>query len=160
MKILVISDVHGDFSKMQSIIDENLDCEIKLYVGDFQTTLEREKELASKFDYVVRGNTDNDYSPLKVLFEIESVKIFMAHGHKYYDGINYVSKLMLAEEAKSKGAILAIHGHDHKASISTEDGVLVFNPGSPSFPRFGSVESYGIIEIKDGNIIDIRNIKC
>ncbi len=160
MRLLVISDVHGDFSKMESIIESNKDCDLKLYLGDFQTSLEHEKELAAKFDYVVRGNTDNDYSPMEVLFEVDGVKIFMVHGHRYYDGVNYVSKLMIAEEAKTKGATLAIHGHDHKASISTEDGVLVFNPGSPSFPRFGSVESYGIIEIESGKIINIENINC
>ncbi len=82
----------------------------------------------------------------------------MTHGDRYFSFTEYVNKGKLAKDAKKNGATLAFHGHDHKASISEHDGVTVFNPGSPSFPRFGAKAAYGLMEIKDGQIINIENV--
>jgi putative phosphoesterase len=45
-----------------------------------------------------------------------------------------------------------VFGHSHQALNMTKDGVLYFNPGSPTDNIFASVNSYGIIEI-DGDSI-------
>lgn len=159
MKILLISDVHGDFSIMEKIIDENKDCDKKIFLGDFQTSKEHQKELSEKFDYVVTGNNDHPgISENTIIFELEGVKIYATHGDRFFTFKEYVSKSKLAKEAKQFGASIALHGHDHKAFISEHNGVTVFNPGSPSYPRFGSKPAYGIIEIKLGEIIKIENI--
>ncbi len=159
MKILLISDVHGDIPKMERIIEDNKDVDIKIFLGDFQVNKYAQQELTNIFDYVVMGN--NDYpniSEKNILVDLDGIKTFMTHGDRYFSFTEYVNKGKLAKDAKLHGATLALHGHDHKASISEHDGVTVFNPGSPSYPRFGSKAAYGIIEIENGSIISIENI--
>ncbi len=159
MKLLLISDVHGDFDIMQKILDENQDADFKFFMGDFQTNKYAEQELANKFDFVVTGNNDHPgISKRELLTEIEGIRIYMTHGDMFFTFKEYVSKDKLAKVAESHGATLAFHGHDHKASISTHGNVTVFNPGSPSYPRFGSKAAYGIIEIENGVVTRIENI--
>ncbi len=159
MKLLLISDVHGDFGIMEKILDQNQDADVRIFLGDFQTSKYAQQELAGKFNHVVTGNNDHPgISEMHLLVEIEGLKIYMTHGDRYFSFKEYVSKSKLAKDAKKHGATLALHGHDHKASISEHDGVTVFNPGSPSYPRFGSKAAYGIIEINDGEITRIENI--
>ncbi len=158
-RIVLISDVHGDFDIMERILESNQDADIKIFLGDFQTNKLAEQELANKFDFVVRGNNDHyGISDANLLTEVEGIRIFMTHGDAYFTFKEYVSKNKLAKAAEKHGATLALHGHDHKASISTHGSVTVFNPGSPSYPRFGSKAAYGIIEIDDGEITKIENI--
>ncbi len=44
-----------------------------------------------------------------------------------------------------RGDIL-LFGHTHVPILKKEDGVIYFNPGSPSFPKSGSPASYGMME--------------
>lgn len=44
-----------------------------------------------------------------------------------------------------RGDIL-LFGHTHVPVLKKEDGVIYFNPGSPSFPKAGSPASYGMME--------------
>ncbi len=159
MKLLLISDVHGDFQTMEKIIEANQDADFKFFMGDFQTNKYAEQELANKFDFVVMGNNDHPgISDKELLVELDGIKIYMTHGDRFFTFKEYVSKDKLAKVAEQHGATLALHGHDHKASISQHGSVTVFNPGSPSYPRFGSKASYGIIEIDNGEITRIENI--
>ncbi len=161
MKILVLADVHGAFEKMEEIMDQNKDCDFTIFAGDFETNKVHEMELEQRFDFVVRGNNDHHgLSPQDLEFEIDGVKFYVAHGDRFFSPTDYVDKEWLAETAHNRGAHIAIHGHDHKAAHDVIEGVHVFNPGSPSQPRFGSVKSYGIIEIENGEIIRIENISC
>ncbi len=159
MKILLLSDVHGRFNVMDKILEENKDVDVKMYLGDFQTSKHKQQELANKFDFVVTGN--NDYpgiSEKNLIVDLDGVKIFMTHGDRYFTMKEYVTKDWIAQDAKKHGATIAIHGHDHKASISEHDGVTVFNPGSPTFPRFGAKAAYGIMEIENGKVTRMENI--
>ncbi len=144
---------------MENIMDSNKDSDVTIFLGDFQVSKLAQQELASRFDYCIQGN--NDYpgiSDRNLLFELDGVKIFATHGERYFSITEYVKKSKVAADAKGHGASLALHGHDHKASISEHDGVIVFNPGSPSYPRFGSQPAYGIIIIENGEIKSIENI--
>ena len=46
---------------------------------------------------------------------------------------------------------VVVYGHTHKSQNKFIDNILYFNPGSTVFPKDGK-ESFGIIEIKEGNI--------
>ncbi len=158
-KVLLISDIHGDVKTMENILELHQDADVKIFLGDFQVSRVAQENLASLFDYVVQGN--NDYpgiSEKSILVDIDGVKTFMDHGTYYMTLIHYVDRKKLAVKAKSLGATLALHGHNHKAEISDIDGVTVFNPGSPSYPRFGSKAAYGVILIENGEITSIENI--
>ena len=51
----------------------------------------------------------------------------------------------IADAAKKEGCIAALFGHTHVAVNAEENGIRIFNPGSPTYPRDGSDGSYGII---------------
>ncbi len=159
MKILAIADIHGDTKIMEKILEDNQDADLRIFLGDFEVSQFAQQELANKFDYVVTGN--NDYpgiSEKTLVVDFDGVKAFLTHGEKYFTLREYVTKGWLAEDALLNGAKLAIHGHDHKGQVSKHRGVTVFNPGSPSYPRFESKASYGIIEVENGKIKRIENI--
>lgn len=158
-KVLLISDIHGDIKIMEKILELHQDADVKIFLGDFQVSKQAQASLSSLFDYVVRGNNDHPgISEDSLLVDIDGVKTFMDHGTYYMSLIHYVDRKKLAAKAKSLGATLALHGHNHKAEVSVIDGVTVFNPGSPSFPRFGSKAAYGLIFIDEGELISAENI--
>ncbi|MCL2456121.1 MAG: metallophosphoesterase family protein, partial [Defluviitaleaceae bacterium] len=77
-------------------------------------------------------------------------KILLTHGNKL--GVK-VGIDRLAYYAREKGANAIFYGHTHFPICVTVGGILVLNPGSPSFPRGGSLASYAIVEIlPDGEI--------
>lgn len=53
-----------------------------------------------------------------------------------------------------RGDVL-IFGHTHVPVLKKEDGVIYFNPGSPSYPKGGSPASFGLI---DGSTISLRRL--
>ena len=53
-----------------------------------------------------------------------------------------------------RGDIL-FFGHTHVYMLKTADGVVYFNPGSPSFPKNGNPPTYGVM---DGLRLEIRKL--
>jgi len=45
-----------------------------------------------------------------------------------------------------------VFGHSHKAINIKKDGIIFFNPGSPTDSIFAPYKSYGIIEVGDKTI--------
>ena len=69
----------------------------------------------------------------------------MQHGHMY--GVS-MSTDMLKEEARSRGAQVAMFGHTHRPWLEIGSDVTVLNPGSLSYPRQeGRKPSFLIMEI-------------
>ena len=54
----------------------------------------------------------------------------------------------LEHEARERKADVALFGHTHIAHDEYIDGVRLFNPGSLGFGK-----SFGVIEVKDGQVI-------
>ena len=53
---------------------------------------------------------------------------------------------------------MLVFGHSHQPMNEIKDGILHFNPGSPTDKIFAPFNSYGILEINDkinGKIIKI-----
>ncbi|HHZ00978.1 MAG TPA: metallophosphoesterase [Tissierellia bacterium] len=154
MKILVISDSHNVIldSQIEDIKKEG-PFDLLIHCGDkygdaakFGEKLNIEKILN------MPGNCDFDYnflgSKLSITEEIEGKKFFITHGHMYFVKTD-LSKLM-AYARKNKIDVV-VYGHTHKSQNKFIDNILYFNPGSTVFPKDGKA-SFGIIEIKEGNI--------
>lgn len=152
MKIIVISDTHGLVSDSYlSKVREVNDAEILIHVGD---TTKDAKEIADelKLDLVnVKGNCDYKDMSTEEIIEIELAgkNFFITHGDKM--GIKGTLEVIKYESGKNNADVV-IFGHTHKPFKEIIDGVLYFNPGSPSCPRENSKRSFGVIEIKDGDI--------
>jgi putative phosphoesterase len=50
------------------------------------------------------------------------------------------------------GARAVVYGHSHSPCNSDEDGLLLFNPGSPTWPRRAAWPSMGILWIHKGEV--------
>lgn len=152
IKILLISDIHGNVRALENIIKNN-EHDYSILAGDFTC----DDSIINRYvTYAVRGNNDWDSSLKGELdFTIEGINFHLEHGHligSYFQLDNY--EFMHKALIKSKANIL-VHGHTHIPKIFTYDEGIVINPGSPSQPRGGHNPSYAIIKIDEN-----KNVEC
>ena len=127
-KLLVISDTHGNSKGVAELLPLIAENDFVIHLGDGAGDMRDIYEAYPEKIYSCAGNCDF-FSPLPEdgVLEIEYLKIYYCHGHKF--GVkSELSKL--AEAAKAKGADIVLYGHTHKALISEVDGVTMINPGT------------------------------
>ena len=159
MRILAISDTHSQtLPKMLQNEIHNVD--IVVHVGDFcdmevLSRLKKDKEVKAVF-----GNMDGlelrQALPRQAIFRCEEVTIGLVHGEGAPDKIEErVGKMF---EGQSVDAI--IFGHSHAPFNKVINGILFFNPGSPTDTIRSPYLSYGILEVKGksikGQIVKIK----
>ena len=131
MKILLISDVHGDQKRLEAVHDYHLNA------GDLCLN---EKQFDSGKMIIVKGN--NDFfmdAPYFRVFEIDGVKIMLTHGH--HEGVKR-GLTALVEKAKQHHVQFCIFGHTHERFLKNIEGITFVNPGA-----LGDYEhSYAIYE--------------
>jgi hypothetical protein len=150
MKILVLSDTHGDIEKAKEVIKKHKDIDLIIHCGDFIYDALELQKTTSKEIIMVKGNCDgargdNDYIKYKTPYGY----LLIAHGHQY--GVKR-SYLNITYKAKETECVCAVFGHTHMPYIGESDGIKLFNPGSLSRPSDGSNGSYGIIISEEDNI--------
>jgi putative phosphoesterase len=145
MKVLVLSDIHGDVQTFNAICDyEAADYVISLGDSELSPT-----EL-SAVDTLIHGNAYLDVGrPLEVK-PLNGLKIVMTHGH-----LEHVQKsderliqLLIAHEAH-----LIMHGHTHVPRFMAHKNGYLFNPGAIYGPRGGHPASYGVLTISKNRFI-------
>ena len=160
MRILVISDTHGNMSTVHRVIKDIRDkIDAVIHCGDIvEDAMEMKIRYADLNVYNVRGNCDYGSSAASEdIFVLGGKKIFVTHGDLY--GVNWSSDRLCYRGAEL-GADICLYGHTHIPNIEYYNGMVIMNPGSPSRPRGGSTYSYGIIKIEDGLITpSLVNIK-
>lgn len=103
--------------------------------------------------HAVAGNNDpadllRRFGKRRIL-EFGSVRIGVVHGH---DGAGR-STLARAQNAFADERVDAVlFGHSHIPYCEHHDGVLYFNPGSPTDRRRQRQFSYGILHLRGSNI--------
>jgi len=155
MKIGIISDTHipATRHKLSAELLHALEgCDMIIHAGDIIElwVLEDLKKI-SKVEAVC-GNMDSrkvrSSLPEKKTLNLEGKKICLMHGY----GNPVILVKTLKNELLSQKPDIIIFGHSHKAMNESIDGVLFFNPGSPTDTVFAPYRSYGTIEIKNGEI--------
>jgi len=146
MKLVIISDTHGEIDKSIEILKSLSDVDLFIHLGDYSKDA-KEIQIKTGIDMInVKGNcdiNDNEVSEEEII-EVKGKRIFLTHGHRYnikwgLDNLYYRARELEVD------AIL--FGHIHQP-VNIDDGdILIFNPGSISKPRGGSKKSYGIITI-------------
>ncbi|NMA86763.1 MAG: metallophosphoesterase [Tissierellia bacterium] len=159
MRIFVISDTHGRTDRIISKIKQMEEPDLIIHLGDYvEDGLKIEEETYVE-TIIVKGNGDYFHTEFNEdeLLTINNKKVFISHGHNYnvqYGEDNIIYK------ALELGADLILFGHTHVPRLFEEAGILVMNPGSPTFPRgFRGSKTFGIIEIDEeisGEIIEIE----
>ena len=152
MKILVISDTHGDIDKAEEVIKGNANIDLVIHLGDYFRDAQK---LSSLFPEIpieyIYGNSDFMIGdvPAEKILEYKGKKIFITHGHKYSVKWDYEKLYKKAEEMEVD---LLLFGHTHVADLVKRDNYTIVNPGSISDPRENSGESYAIIELDEQKV--------
>ena len=137
MKVLVISDTHGDDRNVIAALVREMPIDALLHLGD---SMEDEDEFALCVAgedipvYMVGGNCDfyHDHPRSRVV-ELAGHRIFMTHGH--LEQVDWGTG-DLAVAALSNQCDIALYGHTHVPDLDDSDRhLLIGNPGSLSYPR-------------------------
>lgn len=148
MRILVVSDSHGETQKLKEVIRTQPTAEVVIHLGDSEINLGTiSSEFPEKMFLAVRGNCDYASDlPLTEEREFEGVKLFFAHGHT----LGVKSGLERAKAAaRNCGAQVLLYGHTHRAATDYEDGLYIMNPGALKGFRAG----YGTLDITEQGVV-------
>lgn len=143
MKVLVVSDSHGDREILVELIERYKDKVDQIFhCGDSE--LEATDSVWDSM-MTVRGNMDfTDEYKLTQIADVKNERIFMAHGHRF--NVNY-SMQALVYAAEAENADYAFFGHTHQAKSEKINNMIVLNPGSISEPRgHYQVPTYAIVK--------------
>ena len=147
MRIGVKSDTHIPVTTDKlpaGLLDALGGCDLILHAGDLiDLNVINELKKVSKVE-AVRGNMDQqDTLENKKTLNIAGKKICLMHG---YGSPKKLTEILKKEFSDQKPDII-VFGHSHAPMNQCIDGVLFFNPGSPTDTVFAPYRSYGIIEI-------------
>jgi hypothetical protein len=151
MKVGVISDTHipNRAKKIPGkIIELFSDAALILHAGDIvDNSVIEELETIAKVE-VVKGNMDKPDVPfpVKKVLNVEALRIGLIHGFGSPFGIRNRIRKEFDE------IDIIVYGHSHKPYNKTENGVLFFNPGTPTDKIFAIYNSVGILEIKGDGV--------
>ena len=153
MKILVLSDTHGDTNKAEEAIKNNREVNLIIHLGDYFRDAQKLSSMFPEipFEYIY-GNSDFmiEDVPAEKMLEVEGKRIFITHGHRYSVKWDYDKLYRKAEELNVD---MLLFGHTHIADMIEKESYCILNPGSTSDPRDDSNESYAIIEIVNGKVV-------
>ena len=151
MKILIMSDSHGNITNMlTAVISESPD--MILHLGDHHTDC---RVLRERFPDIplraVKGNCDRAGELEMDEFICEYLRIMMVHGHRF--NVKY-SLDALITNAMYKNVDILLYGHTHIAQAGEFEGMHIINPGS-----VGQSGSYCVLEIENGKVsYEIKNL--
>lgn len=145
MKILVLSDSHGDKYLLERIIKKESNVDMIIHLGDGNDEFE-DILLNSKItNYSVAGNCDFEtIAPYTKIINAAGIRIFIAHGHTF-DVKETYNKII--KTAKSENADICLFGHTHMQYKSVIDDMIVLNPGAVNY-----FNDYAVIKIINSNI--------
>jgi hypothetical protein len=157
VKIIVISDTHGQINDIIKAINEMSGIDLIVHLGDNTKDAVNIKSQTNIEMINVKGNCDflDNSTNEDKLIKIKDKRIFLTHGHRY--GVKYGLN-NLYYKAKEINADIVLFGHTHIPLSVNHDGIIFFNPGSITMPRGISKRSYGIIEVSDQIRCELKNL--
>lgn len=155
MKFLVMSDNHGQYDLVKTIVSQwRNQVDYLFHTGDSE--FPADDSIWSNFDGVVAGNMDfyPGYKQVDVV-ETSVGRVGLVHGHHH--GVNYGLQgiAQLAEENQIR---FMFYGHTHILYADIIGNVLFANPGSLSVSRGRRPEkTFMIVEMdKADGLIDVK----
>ena len=128
MKILVLSDTHGDTWRLREIFSRERGFSLCVFLGDGERDLEPFFPMPDVPLLAVRGNCDFGSSlPSKLVTEEGGRTLFLTHGHEQL--VKY-GLSTLRSAAREANASVALYGHTHVPVQDYDDGLYLCNPGS------------------------------
>jgi putative phosphoesterase len=156
MRLLVISDTHGNFPLAFKACSVAEPFDALVHLGDGGDDAALLENVLDEEVIRVAGNCDfGSSSPRELLWECAGKKMLLVHGDAYgvKNGLGRLEK-----RAREVGADAVLFGHTHRATVTTLSGILAVNPGTlmhtSQQTTFATVEitSHGIT----ADLFDIR----
>ncbi|PTX59353.1 hypothetical protein C8P63_11248 [Melghirimyces profundicolus] len=143
MRVLIVSDSHGDAGLVKSVVERER-ADHLIHCGDFCTGRDR---LPSGPLTVVRGNCDWEEVPEEAWWDGGGHRFYVTHGHRRQV---QSSLLPIRYRAEENGAGIVCFGHTHFPVCEQSERVLLINPGSLVAPRGFPSPSYAVLETGRG----------
>ena len=139
----VISDTHGRIPSGITTVFRKVD--LIIHAGDIgdETVLNTLSKIAPVI--AVRGNMDFGHWA-RLLPETELIQM----GPMVLKVVHIADRLSPASEGT--GFKVVISGHTHRPEVYEKNGITFVNPGSASYPKFGSPGSAAMIRISNNNL--------
>lgn len=142
MKILLVSDTHGDIESLNKVYMINPDCDYYFHLGDSCLSSTYIKNFLC-----IKGNCDFENFVLKKDISINEVRFHLEHGNLIYPN--------LKKYLENIDCDVFLFGHTHCKMCEKINDKIVINPGSLTRPRDDYKGSYAIITFDN-----LKNIKC
>ena len=163
MRIVVVSDTHMPYRARElppRLVEELRNCQGILHAGDWTDWSVYERFAAFAPTEGVAGNNDGGdiirRLGLRKVVSAGGCRIGIVHGHGGWSRSDTEANAIRAFKGEKLDAI--IYGHTHIPVSKTLDGMLVFNPGSPTDRRGAPKYSFGVMEIRGGAIVSAEHI--
>lgn len=150
---LVVSDTHGDISRIKEVISHYPQIKTLIHLGDYcRDALEVKKHFPDIEFFMVSGNCDfSSNIPAEKLLEVEGKRLLLTHGHHYNVKSN-LDRLRYKVLEDNYDAVL--FGHTHIPFLE-KNNILFLNPGSLGYPKGLSGATYALLEVSKG-VIEAR----
>ncbi|MBQ8281758.1 MAG: metallophosphoesterase [Lachnospiraceae bacterium] len=159
MKILIVSDTHGNIYPLKKVLEVEKDFDMFIHCGDVGVDVTEIYSLIDCPCHIIAGNNDFFSGlPREDIFSIGNNKVLVTHGHNYGVYLSYDRLYYLAVE---NGFNIVMFGHTHAPHIECSNGVWLINPGSISLPRTADRKmTYIIMDIDDLGAVnfELKNI--
>ena len=158
MRVIVLSDTHAPrrWRNCPPKVAEYLrDADLILHAGDVCTADVLDELSAYAPVRAVLGNNDGPDiaawgAPVEDQFELDGLRVAMIH-----DAGAAVGRTARMHR-RFPDAELVVFGHSHIPLDQSDDGVRIFNPGSPTDRRRQPQGTIGILEIADGRLLSAQ----
>jgi len=148
MRVLVISDTHGDISRALSAHSLAEPVDVIIHLGDGCAEAALLSEVLDIPVINVAGNCDlGAHAPRERVWECEGKRILLTHGDFYQvkSGLD-----RLRQRAEEIGVDAVLFGHTHQAVLEKQSGLLLLNPGS--LANYGLRRSYAVLSLEPKGI--------
>ena len=149
VKAVILSDTHGDDRVIDQVIAREEPFDYLIHCGDSETSLMEYMDPSRPYTFLaVRGNCDygNDLPSIlnaRILF----YNVLITHGHR--ENVRY-GDYDLLDIGRANRADIVLYGHTHVPEFAEKDGILIINPGSPTYPRGESRErTYAVLTLTE-----------
>jgi putative phosphoesterase len=128
MRILVISDTHGNYPRALRAWDLAEPFDAVIHLGDGGDDADLLSRIIGFAVIRVAGNCDHGSTePRELLLDFEGKRLLLAHGDRY--GVKS-GLARLEQRGIELGVDCVLFGHTHHATIVTLSGILFVNPGT------------------------------
>ena len=156
MKIIALSDTHGDNRLIDRVIMKEEPFDYLIHCGDSETSLSKYADTENTYRFLaVRGNCDTGSKLPDILAErILFYNVLITHGHR--ENVRYGDH-DLVETGIRNHADIIFYGHTHVPEAVEEGGILIVNPGSLQYPKGERREkTYAVLTLTDDYDRDVE----